>query len=65
MQGYTLLSHIRIASYLLCVTYWIVTLAQKAPVSKGFTPQMEREMIELQRRVAYQLSHVKSWGRSS
>ncbi len=64
MQGYSTLSHFRIAAYLVCVAYWIVTLAQEAPEAKGMPEQMQRQMVLLQSRVAFELSHIRSWGRS-
>jgi len=59
MQGYTLLSHVRIAAYLVCVIYWIVTLAQEAPESRGMPVQMQRQLRLLQRRVAFELANIK------
>lgn len=63
MQGYTTLSHFRIAVYLVCVAYWIVTLEQEAPEAKGMPEQMQRQMVLLQRRVAFELSHLRTWGK--
>lgn len=59
MQGYTLLSHVQIAAYLVCVTYWIVTLAQEAPESRGMPIQMQRQLLLLQRRMAFELANIK------
>jgi hypothetical protein len=63
MQGYTVLSHFRIAAYLVCVGYWIVTLAQEAPEPRDMPVQMQRQMLLLQRRVAFELGHIRGWGR--
>jgi len=63
MQAYTLLSHVRIAAYLVCVTYWIVTLAQEAPAPHGMPVQMQRQMLRLQRRVAFELTNIRGGGR--
>ena len=63
MQGYTMLSHVRIAAYLSCVAYWIVTLAQEAPEPRGMPVQMQQQMLLLQRRVAFELAHIRGWGR--
>jgi len=62
MEGYTLLSHVRISAYLVCVTYWIVTLAQEAPESRGMPAQMQRQMLLLQRRVAFELANIRGGG---
>ena len=62
-QAYSMLSHVRIAAYLVCVAYWIVTLAQEAPEPSGMPVQMQRQMLLLQRRVAFQLAHIRGWER--
>jgi hypothetical protein len=62
-EAYSMLSHVSIAVYLVCVAYWIITLAQEAPVSSGMPIQMERQMLLLQRRTAFQLAHLRGWGR--
>jgi hypothetical protein len=62
-EAYSMLSHVRIACYLLCVTYWIVTLAQEAPVPGGMPIQMQQQMLLLQRRAAFQLAHLRGLGR--
>jgi hypothetical protein len=63
MQGYTTLSHFRMAAYVACLAYWIVTLAQEAPEPRGMPVEMQQQMLVLQRRVAFELAHIKGWGR--
>jgi len=62
-ETYSMLSHVSIAAYLVCVTYWIFTLAQEAPVSGGMPIQMQRQLLLLQRRAAFQLAYLKDWER--
>jgi hypothetical protein len=62
-QAYSMLSHVRITAYLVCVSYWIATLAQEAPEPRGMPVPMQRQMLLLQHRVAFQLAHIRGWGR--
>jgi hypothetical protein len=59
-QTYTALSHLRIAVYLGCVLYWIVTLRRDAPPSRELTEKMRAQLFSLQRRVEYDLQSLRS-----
>jgi len=58
---YVLLSHIRMAVYLVCITYWIVMLWRNAPRPKDLPDEMRRQLSLLQSRVAYDLYRIRSW----
>jgi hypothetical protein len=59
-QVYTALSHFRIAVYLGCVLYWILTLWRDAPPSRELTEKMRAQLFSLQRRVEYDLRSLRS-----
>lgn len=62
-QTYATLSHIRIAAYLSCVCYWIVTLWRDSPRPRQMPDEMRRQLSALQQRVAYDLHRLGGWRR--
>ena len=56
-----ILSHIRMATYLSCVVYWIVTLWRDEPQTKPLPTELRTRLALLQGRVAYDLHAVRSW----
>ena len=54
-QTYMAVTHLRMACYLLCVSYWIVMLARKAPQPKELSEQMRRQLYVIQRKLALDL----------
>jgi hypothetical protein len=58
---YVMLSHIRMAVYLVCIAYWIVMLWRNAPRPKELPDKMHRQLSLLQSRVAYDLYRIRSW----
>jgi hypothetical protein len=54
------LSHIRMAAYLVCVTYWIVTLWADAEETGPMPEELRRSLFALQSRVAYDLHVLRS-----
>jgi hypothetical protein len=60
IQSYTTLSHIRIAVYLGCVLYWIVSLWRDTPPSQPLTESMRAQLFSLQRRAEYDLQSLRS-----
>jgi hypothetical protein len=59
-QAYTDLSHLRIAVYLGCVVYWIITLWRDAPPSQQLTEEMRAQLFALQRKIEYDLQSLRS-----
>jgi len=64
-QTYKLLSHIRIELYLVCVSYWIVTLSLKEPETRKLPEHLHQELRELQRRAALVLHNLRIMGTPS
>jgi len=58
------LSQMRIAVYIACVAYWIVTLWRDAPAPRELSGQMYRELFALQGLVGSQLQSLRSRRRS-
>jgi hypothetical protein len=54
------LSHIRMAAYLVCVTYWIVTLWAEEEQPDPMPEELRRSLFALQDRVAYDLQALRS-----
>ena len=52
---YNLLTHLRIALYLVCVGYWIVMLARKAPQPKEMSEVLQHQLYQLQLKLALDL----------
>jgi len=61
-QMYTLVSHIRIELYCLCVAYWIWALARPEPEPRQLPEQLRLELRTLQRRVAALLQGFRGMG---
>jgi hypothetical protein len=59
-QAYTDFSHLRIAVYLGCVLYWIVTLWRDVPPSRELTEKMRTQLFSLERRVEYDVQSLRS-----
>lgn len=55
-----LLSHLRMAAYLGCVTYWIITLCPDEQPARELTREIHEKMFTLQARVAYDLQQLRS-----
>ena len=58
VRAFVFLSHIRIASYLICVAYWAVMLWRKEQLSREMSAEMRQRLFTLQRRVEYDLSKL-------
>jgi hypothetical protein len=54
------LGHIRMASYLVCVTYWIVTLWAEEQRPIPMPEELRRSLFALQNRVSYDLQILRS-----
>jgi hypothetical protein len=61
---YTLVSHIRISLYCLCVVYWIVELARNEPEPRKLPEELRLELRALQSRVATVLQGFREVGRA-
>jgi hypothetical protein len=59
-QTYVTLSHIRIATYLSCVAYWIIMLWRNAPDSKRLPDHMRGQLIQLQNIVDSDLEMIRA-----
>jgi hypothetical protein len=57
---FVFLSHIRIAAYIACVSYWSVMLWRKEEPSREMTQEMRERLFTLQRHVAYDLQNLRS-----
>ncbi|MCU1253133.1 MAG: hypothetical protein JWQ49_6162 [Edaphobacter sp.] len=57
---YEALSHMRIAVYLACITYWIIMLWREAPQPRELPEQMRRDLLALQERAEYSLQSLRS-----
>ena len=60
LPAFVFLSHIRIATYIACVSYWSVTLWRKEEPSREMTQEMRERLFTLQRRVEYDLQNLRS-----
>jgi hypothetical protein len=60
LPAFVFLSHIRIAAYIACVSYWSVTLWHKEEPSREMTQEMRERLFTLQRRVEYDLQNLRS-----
>ena len=58
--AYTVLSRIRMAAYLSCLGFWIVTLARDAPEERQLPPEMELQLLLLQNRASALLSRLRA-----
>ena len=59
-QTYATLSHIRIATYLICVAYWIIMLWRNAPDSRSLPDSMSGQLIKLQNMVDSDLEKIRA-----
>jgi hypothetical protein len=57
---FILLSHVRMAAYLGCVSYWIISLWSDERPARKMTEQMRENMFTLQMQVEYQLQNLRS-----
>jgi len=57
---FILLSHVRMAAYLGCVSYWIINLWSDERPAGAMTEQMRESMFALQVQVEYQLQNLRS-----
>ena len=55
-----ILSHFRIAAYLLCLAYWIVMLWRDAPSTQALPEEALANLYTLQRKVEYSLQRLKA-----
>jgi hypothetical protein len=62
-RTYMALSHLRIATYLVCILYWIIMLWRDAPQPRDLPPNMRNQLFTLQRAVEYDLRKLRSWRR--
>ncbi len=59
----SLLSYVRIGSYLFTVGYWAVTLWMNAPAPRELPDEMRIQLFTLQRRLEYDLHRLRAWRR--
>jgi hypothetical protein len=57
---FILLSHVRMAAYLGCVSYWIISLWNDERPARKMTEQMRESIFTLQTQVEYQLRDLRS-----
>jgi hypothetical protein len=57
---FVFLSHIRMAAYLGCVTYWMVALWRQEQPAREMTEEMREKLFALLRRVEYDLNVLRS-----
>ena len=55
-----ILSHVRIAAYLLCLAYWIVMLWRDAPSTQALPEETLANLYTLQRKVEYSLQRFRA-----
>jgi hypothetical protein len=60
LPSFSVLLHLRMAVYLSCVTYWIVTLALNERAARTMTAEMRETMFSLGSQVAYDLQDLQS-----
>ncbi len=61
---YSVVSHIRISLYCVCVAYWIFGLAKEEPENRQMPEQLRLELRDLQRRTAMLLQSLRGSGRA-
>jgi hypothetical protein len=54
------LTYVRMATYLVCASYWIVMLWLEAPAPKELPKETRRQLFTLQRRVEYDLRKLRA-----
>ena len=60
VPGSVFLSHIRMAAYLVCISYWTVTLWREEQPVREMTEEMRERLFTLQRQVEYDLNDLRS-----
>ncbi|WP_245632236.1 hypothetical protein [Edaphobacter aggregans] len=55
-----MLTFVRMTTYLICATYWIVTLWRDPPAPRELPDEMRQQLFTLQRLVAYDLRKLRS-----
>jgi len=60
LPSFSILSHVRIALYLCCATYWIVSLSRNERPARTMTAEMREKMFALGSQVAYDLHDLQS-----
>ncbi len=55
------LAHLHVMSYQLCLLYWIVMLARRAPSPRDLPEHMRQQLFALQARVLADLQVLRSW----
>jgi len=56
---YQSLSHIQIGTYLVTVTYWVITLARDAPEPRALPEQLRRQLLHLNDQTARALDYLR------
>jgi len=57
------LTYFRMLTYLICASYWIITLWVDAPVPKALPKEMEQHLLVLQRQVEAYVRRLRTMGR--
>jgi hypothetical protein len=60
LPRFIVLSHVRMAAYLVCVNYWIISLWRKERTVRTMTPEMREKMFTLQMLLEYDLEDLRS-----
>jgi hypothetical protein len=60
LPAFIVLSHVRMAAYLACVNYWIISLWRKERPVRTMTPEMREKMFTLQMLLEYDLEDLRS-----
>jgi hypothetical protein len=60
LPTFTALSHVRMAAYLGCVTYWMINLWRDERPARRMTEEMRGKMFTLQTRLEYYLRDLRS-----
>jgi hypothetical protein len=60
LPSFSLLSHVRMAAYLGCVSWWIVSLYRPERAARTMTAEMREKMFALGSHVAYDLHELQS-----
>ena len=56
---YKLLSHIQIGTFMVILTYWIITLAKDAPEPRTLPAQLQRQLVQLNHQTALTLDYLR------
>ena len=60
LPAFLILSHVRMAAYLVCVNYWMINLWRDERPARIMTPEMREKMFTLQTLVEYDLQDLRS-----